>query len=89
MPHVCKFERPRLKIELVLCNINGVVHFVEWINMRWKKQKKTRNILQCHVCGRYQVECPYCQEKQVMAELPKKTICEHCGKEFRVEWTRI
>lgn len=91
MSHICKFEKPLFKIEPLLLGpqINNLINIIEWISMHRKKQKITKKILQCHVCECYQVECPYCQGMRVMAELPLKTTCEHCGKEFRVRWTRI
>lgn len=89
--HTCKFERPMLKIEPLLLgvDVNTMIHWVEWISMRRKGQKKTKKILQCHTCGRYQVECPYCQALHQMMDLPRKYTCSNCGKEFVVEWTSV
>ena len=89
--HICKFEKPLFRIEPLLLDsgTNSLIHIFEWLNMRKKGQKKVKKILQCHVCERYQLECPYCGGKQELDELPRKTVCKQCGKEYRVEWTWI
>lgn len=84
----CKFERLQIRVRMVpSVSILSLVRFVQRIKCLCKGRKIVRRkmILQCRKCGSYSVECPYCHQSTIMANLPEVATCPHCGKVYQAK----
>lgn len=86
--HTCKFERIPLDLTptLISPEIRMVERHITALELLFKGQKKSKNVKQCKVCGKYSIECPYCKNKIVSIDYPLKMVCPNCKKEFQVRW---
>lgn len=92
--HVCRFEKMPVRLELKLLDssIRAMVWRWRWYAMKLRGEKRVRekDIQQCKFCGKYAFECPYCQMRTVVNDLPVRTQCPRCGNHYYVRlWTNI
>lgn len=84
--HNCKYEKIPSKFEVRFFD-PGVYAFEEamlHLSLLFKGQKKAKKIMQCRICGKYAIECPYCHKNVELDFLPLETTCSYCNKKIRI-----
>ena len=86
--HKCTFRRIPFHLEPCLMDpsITMLERLITSIELLLKRQKKTKSIKKCSICGKYAIQCPYCNNVIESFDYPLQTICPYCNKEFRVRW---
>ncbi|MBQ9864756.1 MAG: hypothetical protein IJM33_05395 [Bacteroidales bacterium] len=85
--HTCHFEKLPFDIRPSIWGpeVYAFEHWLQHISLLFKGQKmaKRKRIRRCRTCGRYQIECPYCNYSFESDALKVKMTCPFCQKEIQ------
>ena len=85
--HTCHFEKLPLKVQPSLWGpeVYTFERLLQRVSLLLNGQKMAgrKRIRRCRICGRYQIECPYCNHSFESDTLTVKMKCPSCQKVFQ------